>query len=319
MDRRLELAALGVNYVGGGVNIIGLRRDEMPTREQPCAPHERSLLSGVEFDLEEMRCFITRTVPRSAATIMPVIEKLWNGIGVTHEKALPRVPFYARGPGPAHAHSTISLDQDFQALRLAAKQWLPARPNENPNRYDPGRGWTINDPIGRLIKFQRYKFERLALAGRAVAVQEAAVAPAPSPPDRTPTTPDRTPTKRSGKRPRADAEASGSRDTGCREEELWQQLAAAHAEPQALNKLSLGETRLLKRELQSALRRCEEHEEKLEAAEKECVVCCNGAKKVVFLPCRHLATCAACAQHPQMKLCPICREPIAERMPIFLS
>ena len=310
--------------------------------------HERSQLSGTAFDLEEMRRFVTREWPNCVSAIMPVVENLYHGVGVRYGQATGA--FYARGPGQAHAQSELSLDQDFVVLRADAKRWLPPRPPGISGRYDRKRGWTIDDPIGRLTKFQLHKFEQLeavrapaAQAGLSmrrasrVLVDDAAFAHALAAQDESdaalarhlaaqdddievPTTlaaPAVTPTKHSGKRPRASAEASSSRDTGDREAELQRQLAVAHAEPRALDKLSLGETRMLKRELQSALHRCQLHEEKLEAAEKECVVCFNAPKEIAFGPCGHLAACEACSRHAQMKRCPICQGPIKQRLRIF--
>lgn len=48
-----------------------------------------------------------------------------------------------------------------------------------------------------------------------------------------------------------------------------------------------------------------------------CVVCLDARQCVVFLPCKHLACCSACA--PSMTTCPICRATITERMNIFPS
>ena len=249
-----------------------------------------------------------REYPSVVTTVMPVVENLWNGVGITHANATGT--FYGSGPG--HAHTSITLDQDFVALRVAAKQWLPPRPH--PSRpHDPKRGWTLDDPIGRLMKFQLHKFERLE-AGSAISAAQY------EHDDESPSVPPVTPTKKlAGKRPRANAEASSSSrcETGYREAELQQQLAVAHAEPPALEKLSLRETRILKRELQSALVRCQLHEEKLESAERECVICCNGTKVVAFVPCGHLASCVACSQHEQIQCCPICQAPIERRIRIF--
>ena len=204
--------------------------------------------------------------------------------------------------------TSISLDQDFVALRAAAKQWLPPRPQGSGGRHDPARGWTIDDPIGRLIKFQLHKFDQL---GRRQ--------PGQSPSETAQSGPNRTPTKSSGKRPRADADASSSHETvhGQREAELKRQLALAQAEPEALQKLSLSETRLLKRELQSALERCHQREERLERAEKECVICCDRTKAIAFVPCGHLVACETCAHRAQMMRCPICQAAIKQRVRIF--
>jgi len=158
-----------------------------------------------------------------------------------------------------------------------------------------------------LIKFQLYKFDQLGQ----------------SPSETAQSGPNRTPTKSSGKRPRADADASSSHETvhetvhGRREAELKRQLALAQAEPEALQKLSLSETRLLKRELQSALERCHQREERLERAEKECVLCYDRTKAIAFVPCGHLVACETCDHRAQMVRCPICQAAIKQRVRIF--
>jgi len=54
---------------------------------------------------------------------------------------------------------------------------------------------------------------------------------------------------------------------------------------------------------------------------RECTVCLNDTVNSLFLPCRHSATCMECAELVQKssKICPICREQIAEVLQIFLS
>ena len=55
----------------------------------------------------------------------------------------------------------------------------------------------------------------------------------------------------------------------------------------------------------------------LDHSAEECVVCCDGAREIAFRPCGHLATCAACSRHPEMRRCPLCQAPIKERIRIF--
>jgi hypothetical protein len=43
-----------------------------------------------------------------------------------------------------------------------------------------------------------------------------------------------------------------------------------------------------------------------------CCVCLESRRAVVFLPCKHEATCKACGE--QLDLCPICRTPIHDRV-----
>jgi hypothetical protein len=45
-------------------------------------------------------------------------------------------------------------------------------------------------------------------------------------------------------------------------------------------------------------------------ASKECVVCMDSARSVIFLPCKHLACCANCAKILPKKECPICKKAI---------
>jgi hypothetical protein len=49
-----------------------------------------------------------------------------------------------------------------------------------------------------------------------------------------------------------------------------------------------------------------------------CVVCLEQPKSVVFLPCRHLATCTRCSDPGFMPYCPICRAPPTQRIEVFL-
>jgi hypothetical protein len=50
---------------------------------------------------------------------------------------------------------------------------------------------------------------------------------------------------------------------------------------------------------------------------KACVICMDAEKSVLLLPCRHLCVCVGCSQEPRLVQCPICREPIAEKMHVF--
>ena len=43
----------------------------------------------------------------------------------------------------------------------------------------------------------------------------------------------------------------------------------------------------------------------------ECVVCLDAPTGVKLKPCGHLVLCEACSQ--RVDVCPVCREPIAER------
>jgi len=51
------------------------------------------------------------------------------------------------------------------------------------------------------------------------------------------------------------------------------------------------------------------------STENTCVVCMDAPLQTVFLECGHLACCVECSE--KLKLCPICRNPIARIVPIF--
>lgn len=52
----------------------------------------------------------------------------------------------------------------------------------------------------------------------------------------------------------------------------------------------------------------------------ECVVCMDERRQVVFLPCRHMATCQKCAEKivgGWAPICPICRGEVDETVKVF--
>ena len=55
-----------------------------------------------------------------------------------------------------------------------------------------------------------------------------------------------------------------------------------------------------------------------ELNDSSCVVCMEGPKDHVCLPCAHACLCATCAGNPRLGECPICRASIAQIIRIFL-
>lgn len=60
---------------------------------------------------------------------------------------------------------------------------------------------------------------------------------------------------------------------------------------------------------------------------KNCCICLETPKCVVFLPCKHLCVCDACGgvdddkvtySAAKLKCCPICRENIKQRYKVFM-
>jgi hypothetical protein len=60
----------------------------------------------------------------------------------------------------------------------------------------------------------------------------------------------------------------------------------------------------------------EEAEGELERIQK-CVICFDGERQVLFLPCSHLSVCKNCAD--LFSECPVCKEPIVTRIRAFTS
>lgn len=56
--------------------------------------------------------------------------------------------------------------------------------------------------------------------------------------------------------------------------------------------------------------------EELDSEATLCVVCQDEARRLVFMPCRHLACCGTCGGN--LTHCPLCRTAIDKRWEVFL-
>lgn len=75
--------------------------------------------------------------------------------------------------------------------------------------------------------------------------------------------------------------------------------------------------KMRRREEDDELRsRREEDDENLEADEKDCAICLERKKNVLFLPCKHVCSCEMCS--PNLKSCPICDVEVKERFQVVL-
>lgn len=66
----------------------------------------------------------------------------------------------------------------------------------------------------------------------------------------------------------------------------------------------------------------EEHENHAEgglASGSECIVCYDGPKNMLMLPCAHIATCVSCTSYIMYsnKMCPVCRTKVSQVMRIY--
>ena len=50
---------------------------------------------------------------------------------------------------------------------------------------------------------------------------------------------------------------------------------------------------------------------------RTCVICKENTKSVLLMPCRHLCCCTECGHLDLLIQCPLCREPITERINVF--
>jgi len=94
-----------------------------------------------------------------------------------------------------------------------------------------------------------------------------------------------------------------------------EELATVEGELEALLRMVRGQRqKRLEQQLQSVQRRHAEVSRNRQELEEEqaCVVCSELEKTVLFMPCRHLCTCEACAS--QLVVCPICRAQISEKV-----
>ena len=55
-----------------------------------------------------------------------------------------------------------------------------------------------------------------------------------------------------------------------------------------------------------------------DADENLCVICEDGKKQVVLLPCKHMCLCKACADFDKIKECPLCRTKVETSLTVFI-
>jgi hypothetical protein len=87
---------------------------------------------------------------------------------------------------------------------------------------------------------------------------------------------------------------------------------------------SVGDCERLERDLQSRLEQVEARREALarqateaQLADRLCVICCEGQKSVVLLPCRHMCLCDSCGHMDRIDTCPLCRVKITNKLSVF--
>ena len=49
-----------------------------------------------------------------------------------------------------------------------------------------------------------------------------------------------------------------------------------------------------------------------------CCVCLEGEKTILVMPCKHLCLCEPCPKQKKLKLCPVCRTKIQQKINVFV-
>ena len=50
-----------------------------------------------------------------------------------------------------------------------------------------------------------------------------------------------------------------------------------------------------------------------------CKVCLSAESNTIFQPCHHITCCKTCAQQLVNEFCPVCRAPISNVLPAYIS
>jgi len=106
-------------------------------------------------------------------------------------------------------------------------------------------------------------------------------------------------------------------------EEARRRLESADGDSDALLTLALPEVTQLEAKTLASLARiaarraalAEQHEQERQKR-VDCAVCMVAPRAVAYVPCGHVACCSECA--PKVSQCPLCKEQIRMRIPVFL-
>lgn len=105
------------------------------------------------------------------------------------------------------------------------------------------------------------------------------------------------------------------------EQHLRTELARARGEGEAIQVLPLAALEELEIGAFCALGRLREAREEAARRERECVVCKDRARSVVFLPCGHYCSCAQCSERlcsaGASSVCPICNGAVTSRSVVY--
>ena len=123
-----------------------------PKSAPPLTEAERAALESASGEwIGGMRRYLAaRVSDANLRSVMRVVERLASGQGVDSGGLRTRTPTFRKG-------QPVSMATDFAALRAEANVWL--RPED-----DPGHGWRLDHPIGKLALYQAHLAARSSLA-----------------------------------------------------------------------------------------------------------------------------------------------------------
>ena len=123
-----------------------------PKSAPPLTEAERAALERASGEwIGGMRRYLAARVSNAnLRSVMRVVERLASGQGVDSGGLRTRTPTFRKG-------QPVSMATDFAALRAEANVWL--RPED-----DPGHGWRLDHPIGKLALYQAHLAARSSLA-----------------------------------------------------------------------------------------------------------------------------------------------------------
>ena len=49
-----------------------------------------------------------------------------------------------------------------------------------------------------------------------------------------------------------------------------------------------------------------------------CCICLNNQRNVLFLPCKHVCTCVTCSRNDALRVCPLCKSVISQKMTVYI-
>ena len=136
-----------------------------PRSAPPLTEAERAALESASGEwIDGMRrYFAAKLSDPNLRSVMRVVEKLASGQGVDAGGLRTQTPTFCKG-------QPVSMATDIAALRAEANVWL--RPED-----DPGHGWRLDHPIGKLALYQAHLAARSALAAPRAPPAEQANAP----------------------------------------------------------------------------------------------------------------------------------------------